>query len=164
MGLLADSRFNPAPGVLDFWTEFKKPNPWRWPILAVSMLPFGLIFVWLSSETVYTAPERPQITYVTTYEPGRTDEEIIASNIANQEVKELREAQQEALEQRKRDLYKALGAATGMDVEEADRRGEEARAAAAAQEQQRLDELMGRTGETDNAESQDEPASEGQTP
>ena len=170
MGILANSRFNPTSGILDFWHEFKKPNPYRWPILVVSSLPFGLIFVWLSGETVYTKPERPEITYITTYQPDRTDEEIMASNIANQEVKDLREEQEEALAQRKRDLYKALGAAAGRDVEEIDRRGEHARAQEAAEERAQLDALMGRTPQTEDAAEgpdADEPApasSEGSAP
>lgn len=151
--MLANSRFNPKPGILDFWNEFRKPNPYRMPVLLVSCGPLALIFYWLSGETVYTTPERPVITYVTTYEPGRSDEEIIASNIANQEVKELREAHREELAQRKRDLYKALGAATGMDVEEIDRRGEETRAAEAAAEQARLDDLMGRSADREASEA-----------
>jgi hypothetical protein len=145
MGLLSNSRFNPTSGILDFWDEFRKPNPYRWPILVASMVPFGIIFWWLTGETVYKAPERPEITYITTFEPDRTDEEIIASNLANQEVKDLRKAAEEDLARRKRELYKALGAAAGMDVEEIERRGEEARAEQEAAEQARLDEMFGRT-------------------
>jgi len=31
-------RLNPGPGLADFWTEFKRPNPYRWPVLAGSAL------------------------------------------------------------------------------------------------------------------------------
>ena len=31
-------RLNPGPGLVDFWTEFKRPNPYRWPILGGSAL------------------------------------------------------------------------------------------------------------------------------
>lgn len=152
MGILANSRFNPKAGILDFWHEVRKPNPYRWPILVISTIPFATIMWWLIGETVYADPEKPQITYITTFAPDRSDEEIMASNIANQEVRELRAQYEEELAQRKRDLYKALGAATGIDVEEAERRGEEARAANAAAEQARLDELMGRTPGSSDAE------------
>ncbi|MEO1219825.1 MAG: hypothetical protein AAFY42_00550 [Pseudomonadota bacterium] len=146
---LANSRFNPAPGIADFWHEFRKPNPYRVPFLLVSMIPFGLIFLWLSGETLYKDPERPSITYITTFDPARTDADIVASNEANQEIKELREEQSEELAERKRELYKALGAAAGMDVEEIDQRGREARAAEEAERQAQLDEMMGRSdGET----------------
>lgn len=150
MGRLANSRFNPKPGILDFWTEIRKPTPYRWPILFVSCLPFGGLMYYLAGETQYKSPERPQITYITSFEPDRTDEEIMATNIENQEIKELREQQEEALAQRKRDLYKALGAAAGMDVEEIERRGEESRAQQQAERQAQLDELMGRASGDDS--------------
>ena len=168
MGYLANSRFNPKPGIVDFWNEFKKPNPYRWPILLVSSVPIGVLMFYLAEERNYKVPERPQITYITSYGPDRTDEEIIASNIENQEVKDLREAQAEELEQRKRDLYKALGAVAGMDVEEIDRRGREIREAEAAERQAEQDALMGRapagSGSEDAATATIEDPSESAAP
>ena len=163
---LAKSRFNPVPGVADFWTEFRKPNPFRVPILLLSMGPFALIFWWLSGETVYKDPDRPSITYITSFDPTRSDAEIIASNEANQEVKDLREEAFEDMEERKRELYKALGAAAGMDVEEIERRGREARAREEAERQAKLDELMGRTGEQagDGGEQAEPSAQESSSP
>lgn len=143
---LANSRFNPVPGVADLWSEFRKPNPFRLPFLLLSMGPFALIFWWLSGETAYKDPDRPSITYISTFDPNRSDAEIIASNESNQEVKDLREEAFENMEERKRELYKALGAAAGMDVEEIDRRGREAREAEAAERQAQQDALMGRAG------------------
>lgn len=149
--MLANSRFNPTSGIVDFWTEFRKPNPYRVPFLMASMVPFGLIFWWLSGETLYKDPERPTITYITTFDPARTDAQIAASNEANQRIKELREEQYEALAERKRDLYKALGAAAGMDVEEIERRGEEAREAEQAEQRAELDAMFGRAPGEDAA-------------
>lgn len=140
---LAQSRFNPKPGIMDFWTEFRKPNPYRWPILFASSLPFLGIFWWFSNEVYFVEPERPSITYITTFAEGRSDEEIIASNKANQEVKDLREAEEERIAQRKRDLYKALGAASGMDVEAIEARAEAERAAAEAEAKERLETASG---------------------
>ena len=131
----------------------------RWPILIASTLPFAMIFYWLANETVYKTPDRPSITYITTFDPDRTDEEITASNIANQEVKELREEQKEALAERKRDLYKALGAAAGMDVEEIAARADAERAAEEAAEAVRREEMFGRSADAGDtageAESQE---------
>ncbi len=151
MSRLANSRFNPAPGIKDFWTEFRKPNPYRWPILIASTLPFAVIFYWLSNETVYKDPDRPRITYITTFDPDRTDAEIAASNAENQEVKELREQAQEDLAERKRDLYKALGAAAGMDVDEIEARAEAERAADEAAEAARREEMFGRSADAGEA-------------
>ena len=150
------SRFNPKPGLLDFWTEFRKPNPYRWPILALSSIPFILIYMWLAGETFYRTPEKPRITYIQTLDENRSEAEIIASNEANQELKELREADEERRAQRKRDLYKALGAAAGMDVHSIEERADAERAKAEAERKKQLDEMFGE-GQT-NADT------EGNTP
>lgn len=141
--MLSNSRFNPAPGIADFWHEFTRPNPHRWPILGLSVLPVALILYWATGTTVYKAPERPRVTYISTLDPARSDEEIIASNLTNQEVKELREAEERRIAERKRELYKALGAATGMDVEKIEREAEAARAAEEAAEAKRREEQFG---------------------
>ena len=153
---LAKSRFNPAPGIKDFWNEIRKPTPHRWPILFVSCLPLAVIFYWLTGETVYSEPEKPRIDYITSYAPDRTDEEIIASNLENQEIKELRAEAEANLEERKREIYKALGSGIGMDVDEIEQRGEERRAAEAAAEQARRDELFGRSGGEAGSQAADE--------
>lgn len=159
MGYLANSRFNPAPGILDFWTEIRKPTPYRWPILLVSALPFAGLMYYLSGEVQYKDPERPVITYITSFAPDRSDGEIMESNLENQEVKDLREAQREALAERKRELYKALGAAAGMDVDDIERRGEETRAEEEAERRAQLDELMGRASqEGENASDSNSPS------
>ena len=111
------NRLNPGPGISDFWSEFRKPQPYRWPILAVSALPFAVIFYWAANEEVYLPPERPTVTYITSFAPDRSEAEIIASNEANQAKKDALRAQQEEFEQQKREMYRALGRATGVDVD-----------------------------------------------
>ncbi|MEM8725658.1 MAG: hypothetical protein AAGE86_09075 [Pseudomonadota bacterium] len=164
MSMLSNSRFNPAPGILDFWNEFRKPNPYRWPILLISMAPFAVIFWWLSGETVYKTPERPAVTYITTFDPDRSDEEIIATNEANQEVKDLRDARDAELAERKRELYKALGAAAGMDVDSIEERANAERAVREAEEQARRDEMFGRSADASDVADGAAAGQEGSTP
>lgn len=130
------NRFNPTGGAMDFWREFTRPNPYRWPILGLSALfTFGLLY-WVTQERVYVPPPAPEVSYISTFAPGRTDAEIIASNIANQRRKERLAAEQAAREEKVRDMYRALGRASGFDVEAMEREiaAEKARAEAAAQE------------------------------
>ncbi|MDY7098265.1 MAG: hypothetical protein SXU28_09020 [Pseudomonadota bacterium] len=161
------SRLNPKTGIVDFWHEFRKPNPYRWPILLVSALPLMVIFYWLSTEKYYKAPERPRITYITTLEDGRTDAEIIASNEANQEVQDMREEAEEELAERKREIYKALGAGIGMDVEKIAAEADARRAAEEAAQAERFAERrrQAEQASTDepSADSQNQPG-EGGTP
>jgi hypothetical protein len=143
--MLSKSRFNPVPGFADLWNEIRRPRPYRWAFLALSVLPVMLILYWAVSQVEYKAPERPTIDYITTLDDARTDEDIIASNRANQEVKALREAEEARIAGRKREMYKALGAAAGMDVEEIERKAEASRAAEQAAEEKRRAELLAGT-------------------
>ncbi len=134
---LAQSRFNPIPGIADFWTEFKKPQPYRWSILLASTIPVIIIIYWAAGQSVTAPPARPEVTWITSFAPDRTDEEIIASNIANQERKDAIAAELERRAEEKKQMYRDLGRATGIDVDameaeiEQERAREEAREAAA---------------------------------
>lgn len=121
-------KFNPGPGVADFWHEFRRPNPYRWPILGVSILLTGGLLYSITQERVVGPPPRPEVTYITTFAPDRTDAEIAATNLANQRVKDEREAERARIEEEKRELYRALGRASGMDVDRMEREAAEERA------------------------------------
>jgi len=142
--MLRHSRFNPTAGIADFWNEIRRPHPYRWPILALSVLPVVGILAWALEQEFYGEPERPRITYITTLPDGRSDAEILAENRANQELKDLRAAEEERIAREKREMYKALGAATGIDVETMERKAEAERAAAAAAEAKEREERAAR--------------------
>ncbi|MDZ4306682.1 hypothetical protein [Allopontixanthobacter sp.] len=144
MGMI--NRFNPTPGALDFWHEFRKPTPYKWPILGVSgLMTFGLMYQ-ITSESVLVPPAPPEVTYIASFPADRTDAEIIASNIDNQRRQDAVAALMEQNEERKRELYRALGRASGMDVEEIDRKAAEERAAIEAAENARKAEIRRRAG------------------
>lgn len=136
------SRFNPAGGIADFWNEIRRPNPYRWPILFVSILPAAFMIWWGVNSTVYGEPERPTIEYITTLDPARSEAEIIAENLANEEIKRLRAAEEARVAEEKRELYKALGRASGMDVEAIERKAEAERAAEEAAAEKRRAEAQ----------------------
>ena len=137
------NRINPVGGFSDFWTEWKRPTPYRWPILAASCAMSGLLLFWITQENYFYPPEQPKVTYITTFAEGRTDEEIRQSNIENQKLKEERAAERARIEERKRDIYRTLGAASGMDVEKMEAEAEAERLAEERAEQERLDRLFG---------------------
>lgn len=166
-------RLNPGPGLADFWTEFKRPNPYRWPVLGGSALLTGsLLFMltdravsmnWLvgavlaliggvvlaavlaehvririgvlgvaalmtsglvyqfTRERVRIPPAPPEVTYISTFEQGRSDADIAASNLANQKEQDRLRADQKAREEKAKDAYRALGRATGIDVDAMER-------------------------------------------
>lgn len=145
--MLKNSRFNPAPGLADFWNEIRRPHPYRWPILGLSVLPVAGMLYWGLNSTVYAEPERPKVTYITTLGAARSDAEIMAEIRENQELKDLRKAAEERIATRKREMYKALGAAAGMDVEEIERKAEAERAAEEAAAARRREAAIARAGD-----------------
>lgn len=142
------SRFNPANGIADFWNEVRRPQPYRWPILFVSILPAAGMIWWGANSTQYGEPERPTIEYITTLDPARTDAEIEAEIRANQEIKDLRAAEEARIAEEKRELYKSLGRAAGMDVEEIERKAEAERAAEKAAAEKRRTEMQAKAKES----------------
>ena len=111
-------RFNPRPGLEDFWHEFRRPNPHRWPIMALSLV-FPALFVWaLSSLSEEGDPPRPDVEWINTLPMDRSDEQILAENIRVQQDKEALAAEEEARQERIKDAYRALGRASGFDIEE----------------------------------------------
>lgn len=166
-------RLNPGPGLADFWHEFKRPNPYRWPVLAGSALLTGSLLYLLTDEAAdfnwivggilaliaaiavgamivervkirvgilllsaaipaaifwqfgqerwRIPPAPPEVTYISTFEDGRSDAEIAASNRANQAEQDRLRAEQRKREEEAREAYRALGRATGIDVEAMER-------------------------------------------
>ena len=145
------SRFNPAGGIADFWNEIRRPTPYRWPILLVSILPAALMVWWGVNSTQYGEPERPTIEYITTLDPARSEAEIMAENRANQEIKDLRAAEEARIAKEKRELYKSLGRATGMDVEAIERKAEAERAAEKAAADKRRAEAAAKAKQAESA-------------
>ena len=131
-GMKFSSRFNPAGGIADFWNEIRRPTPYRWPVLGASLLcSFALLF-WVTQERVLVPPEPPKVSYISTFAAGRSDAEIIASNRENQLRKERLAAEQAKRDEEVKEMYRALGRATGIDVDAMERRIAEEKAAEAA--------------------------------
>ena len=110
-------RISPRRAVSDFHDEWKKPTPHRWQILGVAIAATFCIFMLFIPESTRGPPARPDVMYISTLDENRSEEEIIASNCANQELKDELQARIDASEERKRELYKALGRATFIDVD-----------------------------------------------
>lgn len=136
------SRLNPAEGVGDFWAYIRRPQPYRWWILGASLLLTGTLLFWVFQEKYYLPPQRPEVTYITTFAPGRTEAEIIASNRRNQERKEALAAEQAEREEARREIYRSFGRAAGMDVEAIEREAAAERARREAAEAARREALV----------------------
>ena len=120
---------NPRGGLEDFLAYWREPTPYRWQILGVSVALTFVIMVLFIPESQRAEPRRPHVTFISTFEPGRSDAEIAASNLANQRVQDQRRAEAAARAEKRKEAYKALGRATGIDVDAMERRIEQEQAA-----------------------------------
>src|SRR5690606_7478221 len=134
-------KVSPAGALEDLLSYWRQPTPYRWQILGASVALTFTLMVLFIPESERAEPRRPDVTYITTFAPDRTDTEITASNIENQKRQDVLRAEAEARAERKREAYRALGRASGFDVDamqeqiDRDRAAEEA--ATAAREQAR---------------------------
>jgi hypothetical protein len=133
-------RFSPsvaASALGDLLAYWRQPTPYRWQILGLSVgLTFALMVLFIP-ESQRIEPRPPEVTLISTFEAGRSDAEIMASNRENQKRQDELRALREAAAERKREAYKALGRASGFDVEAMERQIERDRAAEEAAEARR---------------------------
>ncbi|RPF71009.1 hypothetical protein [Aurantiacibacter spongiae] len=109
---------NPKRAVEDFAEQWRQPTPHRWQILGVAAAATFAIFTLFIPETQRMAPPRPEVIYITTFDENRTQGEIIAANCANQRLKDEIAARIAANDEKRREMYKTLGRATFIDVDE----------------------------------------------
>ncbi len=130
-------KLNPGGAIADFITVFRDAGRNRWRISVVAAATTFGIFSIMAQESWRIPPPKPELTYITTWHAGRSDAEIIASNIENQRIKEAKAALAKKSEEEIRQMYKTLGRYSGMDVDaiEAKARADEAAEKAAKQQQ-----------------------------
>jgi len=114
------NRFSPRGAVdalSDLFDYWRQPTPYRWQILGLSVgLTFTLMVLFIP-ESQRPEPRAPDVTYISTFAPDRTDAEIAASNLANQKRQEELEAERLAREEERKERARILGRATGIDVD-----------------------------------------------
>lgn len=114
-------RISPRGAIADFIEEWRRPQPYRWQILGLAVAITFAMMVLLIPESQRAPPARPEVTFITTWQEGRTDEEIAASNAANQARKEEAARLAEERQAQRREAFRALGKASGFDVDELER-------------------------------------------
>lgn len=110
-------QISPRGAVSDLVHQWKQPTPHRWQILGVSVAATFALITLFVPESQRVPPAEPEITWITTFAPNRTDEEIIQSNIENQKKQDYIRARKAEAEERRKDAFRAIGRATGLDVD-----------------------------------------------
>lgn len=130
---------SPKRAVLDFVEVWNQPTEHRWPVMGVALAATFALFMLFIPSSQRIAPQPPEVIYISTFEEGRSANQIIASNCRNQELKDALEARLEERAELRRDIYRALGRATFLDVDEMDAELAEEQARLQAEEQARLE-------------------------
>lgn len=99
----------------------RTPRQHRWLLALLACGPPAFIVLLFNLDLMAVGmPGPPTVTYIESWPEDRSLKDIIESNLAAQKVKTEQEA-------RAREAYKALGRATGMDVDRIEREAEESR-------------------------------------
>ena len=122
---------NPVSGVGDFIEYWKQPTPYRWQILALAVALTFTMIVLFAPKTERAPPAKPDVIWINSWPKDRTESEIIASNLANQKRKDAEAAQEQQRQALRRDFYRKLAKASGMDPDELEREYAQKPAAAA---------------------------------
>ncbi len=123
---------SPRRAIIDFWQVLGAPTEYRGIALVLSAIITGTIFVALGSEGGRGLPDPPKVIYFPSLIAGRTDAEILAENRIATAKARAEEAELEAGQERARQMYRAVGNATGVDTVKAYEEGKAERAAAKA--------------------------------
>ncbi len=132
---------SPRRAFRDFLEVWRGQNRHRWLILGVAVSLTGSMLALFLPGGGRAPPQEPEITWVATFAESRTQADIIASNCANQQLKDQLQARLEEREEIRRELYAALGRATFVDVDKLE---------ADAEEQRRLEEAEAEANRPDD--------------
>jgi len=119
---------SPTHAVKDF-TQVWSENPYRWRVLAVAVAVTTGLMAMIIPKSERIAPAKPSVTYITSFAPDRSDEEIVASNLENMKKQAAIRADQERRAEFRKQMYRELGRASGLDVEAMERQIAEEEAA-----------------------------------
>lgn len=109
---------SPVGGIGDFVEQWKQPTPYRWQILGIAVALTFTLMALLVPKTERAPPAKPTIIWINSWPEGRSEKEIIASNIANQKRKEADAALEKQRQDLRKEFYRKLAKASGMDPDE----------------------------------------------
>jgi len=125
---------NPAGAIGDFIAVWRSAGRMRWRFMLMAIAVSATLFSLIVFEEQRIEPRPPEIIYITSWHANRSEAEILASNAANQVRQKRLAAEQAERDLKVKNIYKAIGRASGMDVDAIERqaKAEEAASAAAA--------------------------------
>jgi hypothetical protein len=118
----------PVGMLADFREVWKEAGSNRWRIAALAGACTFAVFYMMANQGGKAPQAPPEVTYISSWRADRSDAEIRESNLRNQKIKDILETEQAERDEQVKDIYRALGRVSGLDVEkiEADAAAERA--------------------------------------
>jgi hypothetical protein len=135
---------SPVRAIKDLWQILGAPSEFRLRSLALAMLVTGGIFSVMWQQGGRGLPRPPEVIYFESWRADRSDAEIMAGNIEATKKARAEAAEEQAHAEDVRKMYKAVGAATGLDTEAMDRQAKVEREAEARATEARNKALLDR--------------------
>ncbi|WP_225009732.1 hypothetical protein [Novosphingobium percolationis] len=131
------SNVRPLRAFADLWRILGAPTEHRTRSLLMAACVTGGIFYLMVQQEGRGLPRPPKVIYFESWRADRSDKEILAGNIAAQKRADAEAAEEERHAENIRQMYKAVGSATGLDAQkmyddgkverEAEKRAEQAK-------------------------------------
>lgn len=135
---------SPVRAIKDLWQILGAPSEFRFRSLALAVLVTLGIFSVMWQQGGRGLPRPPEVIYFESWRADRSDKEIIAGNIEATKKARAEAAEEQARADDVRKMYKAVGAATGLDTEAMDRQARAEREAQAKADEARNKALLDR--------------------
>lgn len=108
---------SPKRAIVDLWQYIGAPREFKWRSFVLAACVTGGIAYVMVQQEGRGLPRPPKVIYFESFAAGRSDKEIMAGNIAATKKARAEEAEEEARREDVRQMYKAVGAATGLDTQ-----------------------------------------------
>lgn len=122
---------SPRRAVLDLWKILGSPSEFKWRGLLFATLITGSMLWVMVHQGGRALPLPPKVIYFNSWRADRSDAEIIAGNIAAARAAREEAAAAEARAEDMRQMYRAVGKASGLDADKTYEQGKIDRANAA---------------------------------
>jgi hypothetical protein len=138
------SNVSPRRAFSDLWQVLGAPGEYRMRSLLMSGCITAGIFFLMMQQGGRGLPRPPEVVYFDSWRADRDDAEIKAGNIAAAKAAAAAEAEEERHAENIRQMYRAVGAATGIDTQKMYAEGKAEREAQKKAEKAKAEEFLKR--------------------
>ena len=135
-------KINPTGAIGDFIAVFQDAGPRRWPIAIAALVCTVGTFSMMATQNWKAERRLPKVEFITSFPADQTEAERKIFVAANQHRKEADAARQEQYDADGRHMWKAIGRASGLDVDSMEAKAQAERKTEAAADAARAKAIL----------------------